>query len=214
MILNYNIATAESAKSIPDKIQVASFSGMSLSDITPPEWYSLDFDSIENKTAYFLTRDQDRIVVQAISHASASGYFRKLNISPKTYPKLKWHWKVKNVLTKGNVMLKEGDDYPARIYISFEYDPERLTGLESLKYKLYTLVHDEPPPLAVINYVWGNRAPIGTIVPNAYSDRVKMIVIQTGQEKINKWLLEERNIVEDYKKAFGEAPGNISGIAS
>lgn len=186
---------------------------MSLSDLTPPGWHSLDFDSIENKTAYFLVRDQDRTVVQAISHASASGYFKKITGSPIIYPILRWRWKVEHVLTKGNVMSKEGDDYSARIYVSFDYDPDRLTGWESLKYAFYTLIYDTPPPLAVINYVWGNHAPIGTIVSNAYSDRVKMIVVQTGQEKTKKWLLEERNIYEDYKKAFGEEPGNISGIA-
>jgi len=204
---------AEASDSIPDKIQAAAFSGMHLSDITPPGWRSLDFDSIENKTAYFLTRIMDKTVVQAVSHTSASAYFKKINIPPKKYPLLKWHWKVENILSKGNVMTKEGDDYPARIYISFEYDPERLSGMDRLKYKLYNLVHDEPPPLAVINYVWGNHAPIGTIVPNAYSNRVKMIVVQSGEEHTKKWLQEEHNIYEDYKKAFGEEPGNISGIA-
>lgn len=212
-MLNHIIVRAEPAKSIPDKIEVGSFSGMLLSDLTPNKWHSLDFDSIENKTAYFLVRDHDKTVVQAISHASASGYFKNISISPKNHSILKWHWKVENVLSKGDIMTKEGDDYAARIYVSFEYDPDRLTGMESLKYTLYKLIYDKPPPLAVINYVWANSAPIGTIVSNAYSDRVKMIVVQSGQKMTKKWILQERNIYQDYKTAFGEEPGNISGIA-
>lgn len=48
---------------------------------------------------------------------------------------------------------------------------------------------------------------------NAYSERVKMIVIQSGGGNVRQWLVEKRNIFEDYKQAFGEEPGNVSGIA-
>jgi hypothetical protein len=51
------------------------------------------------------------------------------------------------------------------------------------------------------------------MVPNPYTDRVKMIVVESGEIKLNQWLNEERNVYEDYKKAFGEEPSMISGIA-
>jgi hypothetical protein len=53
--------------------------------------------------------------------ASASGLVREMKIDPKEFPILQWRWKVGNILKKGNVKSKEGDDYPARIYIH-EYD--------------------------------------------------------------------------------------------
>ena len=206
-------ANAEATRDIPENIMVAAFSRMDLTDITPTGWKPMHFDSIENKTAYFLSRDDNKIVIQAVSHASASAYYKKTNISPNKHPILTWHWKVSNTLKKGNINSKDGDDYAARIYISFDYDPDRLSGMERIKYKLYTLTHDEPPPLAVINYVWANQAPVDTIVSNVYNPRVKMIVVQTGDTKTGHWQLEKRNILEDYIRAFGETPGNISGIA-
>ena len=40
-----------------------------------------------------------------------------------------------------------------------------------------------------------------------------MIVVESGEAKLNQWVNEERNIYEDYKKAFGEEPPMISGFA-
>lgn len=196
-----------------NEIDIGQFSGMSQSDITPLGWRPLVFGNIENHTAYFLTKQNERTVVQAVSNGGASGFYKQTNISPKDFPMINWQWKVANILESADLSKKEGDDYPARIYISFYYDPERLEGMESVKYKLYSLLHDEPPPLAVINYIWDNKTKPDTIVSNAYSERVKMIVIQSGTSNLGKWLSEKRNIIDDYRRAFGEEPGNITGIA-
>jgi hypothetical protein len=54
---------------------------------------------------------------------------------------------------------------------------------------------------------------VGTAVPNPYTEQVHMIVIESGSAKLNTWITEERNVYEDYKRAFGEEPPMISGIA-
>jgi hypothetical protein len=36
---------------------------------------------------------------------------------------------------------------------------------------------------------------------------------ENGSAKVNQWANEERNVYEDYKKAFGEEPPMISGVA-
>ena len=40
-----------------------------------------------------------------------------------------------------------------------------------------------------------------------------MIVVESGPAKLNTWITEERNVYEDYKRAFGEEPPMISGVA-
>jgi len=40
-----------------------------------------------------------------------------------------------------------------------------------------------------------------------------MIVVESGETKLNQWVSEERNIFEDYKKDFGQEPPMISGVA-
>ena len=153
------------------------------------------------------------MVIKAVAEASASGLTREIKINPKEYPIIQWRWKVSNILKKGNVHRKEGDDYPARIYITFEYDPSKLSFFEKVKYKTIKLLYGQYPPLGAINYIWESKAPIGTVVPNPYTDRVKMIVVESGEAKLNQWVNEERNVYVDYKKAFGEESPMISGIA-
>jgi hypothetical protein len=196
-----------------DIIEVGKFSIAKVEDTLPPDWKPLTFKKIERHTTYSLVKDNDTVVIKAVAEASASGLTREIKINPKEYPLIQWRWKVNNILKKGDVHKKEGDDYPARIYITFEYDANKLSFFEKAKYKTIKLLYGQYPPLAAINYIWESKAPIGTIVPNPYTDRVKMIVAESGEAKLNQWVNEERNIYEDYKKAFGGEPPMISGVA-
>jgi hypothetical protein len=196
-----------------DIIEVGKFSTETMDDLLPSGWKPLTFKKIESHTIYTLVKDNDRVVVKAVAIASASGLIREIKIDPKEYPFVQWRWKVSNILKKGDVNKKEGDDYSARIYITFEYDPNKLGFFERMKYKTVRLLYGQYPPLSAINYIWESKAPVGTIVPNPYTDRVKMIVAESGEAKLNQWVNEEKNIYEDYKKAFGEEPPMISGMA-
>ena len=50
-------------------------------------------------------------------------------------------------------------------------------------------------------------------MPNPYTDRAMMIVVRSGEKMLNTWVQEERNLYEDYRKAFGGEPPRISGVA-
>ena len=53
---------------------------------------------------------------------------------------------------------------------------------------------------AALTYIRESKTPIGTIV-------------ESGTQKVGRWVVEERNIYEDYKNAFGEEPPMINGVA-
>lgn len=194
-------------------IEVGKFSAESISNVLPSQWKPLTFKKIERQTAYTLVEDNSAAVVRAEAEASASGLTREVRIDPKEYPIVQWRWKVDNILKKGDVNRKDGDDYPARIYITFEYDSSKLGFFEKVKYEAVRLLYGQYPPLGAINYIWESKAPLGTMVPNPYTDRVMMIVVESGEENLNQWVREERNILEDYRKAFGQEPPMISGVA-
>ncbi len=194
-------------------IEVGKFSAEAVGNTLPAGWKPWTFKKIERHTAYTLVQDDHTVVVKAVAEASASGLVREIKINPKEYPIVEWRWKVSNILKKGDVHKKEGDDYPARIYITFEYDPSKLGFFEKAKYEMVRLLYGEYPPLAAINYIWESKAPIGTMVPNPYTDRVMMFVVESGEEKLKQWVSEKRNVYEDYKKAFGQEPPMISGVA-
>jgi hypothetical protein len=179
----------------------------------PPGWEPLVFKKIDQHTRYELVSDEGTVVVRAVSAAAASGLIRKIQIDPMLYPIVEWRWKVSNILQKGDVTKKEGDDYPARIYITFVYDPSKLSFGNRVKYKAAKLFYGEYPPTGAINYIWGSNAEIDRIVPNPYTDRVMMIAVESGAEKINQWGTQRRNLLEDYRNAFQTDPPLVSGVA-
>jgi hypothetical protein len=192
---------------------VGRFSDGAVGGALPDGWKPLTFKKVEKHTVYTVVKDGDTVAVKAVSEASASGLTREIKVNLKEYPIVQWRWKVANVLEKGDVTRKEGDDYPARIYITFEYDSSKVGFFDKTKYETIKLLYGQYPPLAAINYIWESKAPKGTVVPNPYTDQVRMIVVESGPDRLNQWVTEERNLYEDYKKAFGEEPPLISGVA-
>lgn len=194
------------------EIHVGAFSRADLNAPLMDGWEALTLGE-KQQTDYELVEDDGTVVVRAISQGGASGLVKQVQIDPREYPILTWRWKISNVLQKGDVTRKKGDDYPARIYVSFEYDSSDLSLKDRIKYKALRLLGYDDIPLRALNYIWANRAPVGTIVPNPYTNWVTMIAVQNGAAQAQTWQIETRNIYEDYKAAFGEEPGRITGIA-
>jgi len=182
-------------------------------DAIPADWQPLLFKKIKIHSRYRHVLLNGRGVIEAQSKNGASGLIRKISVNPGQYPVITWQWQVKNILSKGDVSKKSGDDYPARIYINFAYDAKRVGFWEGVKFTTYKMIYGEYPPIAAINYIWANKAKIGTVVPNPYTSRVKMFVIESGSAKTGEWLTETRNIVDDYRAAFKEEPPPIASIA-
>ncbi|MCG3778372.1 MAG: hypothetical protein JW388_1092 [Nitrospira sp.] len=198
----------------PSVIEVGKFSsgtaGQALSLLEG--WKPLTFKKIPKQTHYELVKDGESVVVKATSDASASGLTKEVRIDPKDYPIIRWRWRVENVLAGSDVGRKDGDDYPARLYVTFAYDPEKTSFSKKLTYKAGRALFGEIP-IGALNYIWDRKASIGTIVENAYTSFAQMIVVESGPQKIGVWVEEERNIYEDYKRAFSEEPPMINGVA-
>lgn len=193
-------------------IEVAKFSRGTIGQAMPEGWKPLTFKKIPKHTSYEIVKDEGGVVVKAVSQSSASGLTKEVRIDPKEYPVVRWRWKIDHVLNGSDVALKAGDDFPARLYITFEYDPEKVSFGKKLKYKAGRAIFGDIP-IGALNYIWETKTPIGTIVENAYTDFAQMIVVESGPQKVGLWVVEERNIYEDYKRAFGEEPPMINGVA-
>jgi hypothetical protein len=180
----------------------------------PAGWKALTFKHIPQHTEYTLVRDAEfGVVVRAEARQSASGLLRAVDLVASERPLLRWRWKAENLIAAGDVTRKEGDDYPARIYVSFRYAPERMSVVDRVKYTAARVLHGEYPPHAGLNYIWDAKAPVGTVVANPFTDRVKMFVVESGPQHLRQWRTYERDIVADYRRAFGEDPPAIAGIA-
>jgi hypothetical protein len=204
------------AASALEVVEAGRFSQLAPGNVPPPQWSPLTFRNIEALTRYSLVKDGGTTVLKAESNKSASGLIRRFDdrsVDLKETPILKWRWKVANLIRGADIASKEGDDYPARVYVTFRYDPERVSTALRMQYGMARALHGEYPPHAGINYVWDGKAAAGTMRPNAYTARAMMFVVESGAKRVGEWVEVERNVYEDYKRAFKEEPPPVSGIA-
>jgi hypothetical protein len=177
-------------------------------------WEILKFKKIKQYTDYSIIKIKpNQSVLKIASKNSASALIFKEKYDVTKYPVIEWRWKVENVLENGDATKKSGDDYPVRIYILFEYDPEKAGFFEKAKFETVKLLYGKYPPFAALNYIWANQNHSQKIIPNAYTSKAMMIVSDLGKKHIGEWRNHRVNVVEDYKKIFGKNPPQQGSLA-
>ncbi|MBS8239960.1 DUF3047 domain-containing protein [Marinobacter lipolyticus] len=176
-------------------------------------WEPLEFPNIDRHTRYRLVEEDGVQVVEATTDNSASGLIARLEVNPGESLILTWRWKVSNTFAKGDARKKSGDDYPARIYVAFEFEADKASWFERAKRKTVETVFGEELPGNAINYIWANRLAEGEIIANPYAEETMMIAVTSGEAQAGQWVTVERDIVADYRAAFGEDPPPLRGVA-
>jgi len=176
-------------------------------------WSSLFFPRIKRHTRYTVVTGPEGGYLSARANGSASALYRPLDIDLAAYPILSWRWKIDGIIEKGDARTKAGDDYAARIYVTFAFEPARAGYLDAARFQLGKKLFGHITPGSAINYIWANKLKKGASLPNPYTDHDIMIAVESGRELAGKWNKEERNVYDDYIKAFGHKPPRITGIA-
>ncbi len=169
-------------------------------------WRPVTFPKIKEHSQYTIEDQGREKVLRAESRASASAIVYRNPFNVYDYPRLRWKWKVENVYEKGNARTKDGDDYPLRIYVLFEYDPEKAGTYDRAKYGLAKALYGEYPPHSALNYIWTSREDESGIITNPYASNTKMLVLRKGKKGLGRWVVEDRNVLDDYRRAFGTDP--------
>ena len=164
----------------------------------PNHWQPLKFPSIASATNYEVVHDTDHgPVILAQSSSGAGGIARSISVDPRKYQVLNWSWKIEDTLPGSSLVSKSGDDFPARVMISFETEG---IGREGLKDN-------------ILCYVWASEDSVDSIAVNPLHRHIMTVVAASGNTQSGVWLELSRNIVEDYIRAFSEVPGRITGVA-
>lgn len=176
-------------------------------------WRPLYFPKIKLHATYAVKSDGGEQYLSAESRASASALLYKDEFSVYEYPKAGWRWRVDTLSLKGDPQKKSGDDYPIRVYFMFRYDPEKATFFEKIRYGIAKKLYGEYPPHSTLSYVWSYAETAATMYDSPYTDKAKIIVLRNGKSSLGRWMVEERNILEDYRRVFGKDPPQTAGIA-
>jgi hypothetical protein len=170
---------------------------------------------LPGKTAtIYTTRIADgRWVLHAHSRHSASMYRRALRIEPNRLGKVSFSWKVESLLPDADVRHSDSEDAVVRVLLAFDGDASLLSPRTRLMFDLMQSLTGEAPPFATLMYVWDSRAEVDSVVLNKRSDRIRKIVLESGPRHVGQWRSYERDVRADYRRAFGEDPGALIGLA-
>lgn len=200
----------EGLRSTPAEIR--SFSGHAPGQTLPPGWEPWILSGFKRPTEYRLVNLGGKTVIQAEAQSSASGLIHPLSLDPARRPLLNWRWKVDRPIETADNTRKHLEDSPVRLVVSFDGDIDRLPARERVFFNSIRVLTGQQLPYATLMYIWENRAPRGTVIPNQHTSRIRMIVAESGHEHLGAWRQVSRNVVEDFRRAFGEEPGRITAV--
>jgi len=134
-------------------------------------------------------------VLHLKSDNDSSTITKEIKVDVRQYPILQWRWKVVLLPKGGDARRKETDDQAAQLYVTFPRFPSAVRS-------------------RVIGYIWDTTAPAGAIFPSQKVSTVTFVVVRSGDADLGKWLPETRNVLEDYRRIYGEGPGESVGAVS
>ena len=169
----------------------------------PAPWQVVQLGKKIPPTHYRVTRWEGVYAIEATAEHSMALLARPVEVDLHRTPVLCWRWRVDAPLVKADMAAKAGDDYAARVYVSFTLPPSELSFITRTKLKLARSIYGDAVPDAAINYVWDNRYPVGTRKPNAYTDRTHMIVAESGAANAGKWVVARHDVQQDVVTEFG-----------
>jgi hypothetical protein len=203
------VATAAVAQQAPE---IPKFSAAKAGGAPPGDWKNVPLASFKKNTDYTLVTEDGVVVLRAMAHGSASVLATKAEFDPRQFPTLSWRWKVTQGIPDANNADQTKEDSPARIMVAFAGDSSKLNLKDRIAASTAQSASGHPFPYALLMYIWGGKVPVGSTTTSSRTSRIKMIALSADDQGIGKWQSFTRNIVDDYKKAFGEEPGNVTAI--
>jgi hypothetical protein len=164
-------------------------------------------------TRYLPVEREGVVVIQADSGENGgSGLYRRIHIDPYRTPIIEWRWRVPRESGAGGEGAPSRASPPVRLSLAFDGDPARLDFDDRTKLRLAKALTVNGLPYASLLYVWLNNRPPGTIYSSPHTDRVRHIVVESGDQHLDQWVTVRRNVLEDYRRAFDEEPGDIVAV--
>lgn len=156
---------------------------------------------------------QGRPALVVTAERSVSILRQRTDSAPVQAGRLAFAWKIDGLALGADLSDAQNEDSPVRVVLAFDGDRTRLSPRTHRLSELTRLLTGEPLPYASLVYVWSNTEPVGTVVVNPRTDRIRKLVVESGPEQLGRWRDHERDVQADFVRAFGEPPGPLLAVA-
>ena len=160
-------------------------------------------------TRFDITPIDNRQVLRIQTDASYGNLVHALPgiaLAPNT--QLRWRWRLERPLLNADLRQKRGDDSPLKMCLLFDVPLAKLSFVDRSVLSFARSASGEKLPSATLCYVWDHALPTGTLLSNAYTSRVRMLVLGSGDKGLGQWVTHQRDVAADFKLAFGSEKGN------
>lgn len=158
-------------------------------------------------TRYTVTEFDGRRVLRVEAERSYGNLVHPL---PGVRPGLlSWRWRVDVPLPAADLRQKQGDDTALKVCAMFELPREQVPFVERQLLRLAESRLGEPLPTATLCYVWDPTWPADSVVPNAYTRRLRFITLGGAARS---WQAERRDLAADFLRAFGDESRTVPAL--
>lgn len=125
------------------------------------------------------------------SSDTSFSFQKQVKVDLGACPILSWKWKVTKLPEGGDFRRSKTDDQAAQLFVAFNHSQ-------------------------IIDYIWDTSAPAG-LTGDAIAlptMSIKVVVVRSSNAETGKWLTEDRDVSEDYRRLFHKTgnPPPVSGL--
>lgn len=125
---------------------------------------------------------------------------------------LSWRWRVDLPNERANLRTKAGDDSAVEVCVMFDMPLQAVPFVERQLVRLARSQSTDLLPSATVCYVWDAHFPVGTVLDNAYTRRVRLIVLRGADTAPKTWRSEKRDVRADFLRLFGDEATEVPRI--
>lgn len=125
-----------------------------------------------------------------------------LNATTSTH--LAWQWRVEKPLETSDLRSRSGDDTAIKVCVFFDMPIDNISFTERQLLRLARSKTTDFQPTATVCYVWDASLPAGTTLDNAFTRRVRYMVLESGKDRLDRWVAEKRDVGADFVRLFGD----------
>jgi hypothetical protein len=156
------------------------------------------------RTRFTLAELDGQRVLRVESPGSYGNLVHELSVPAGVASVLSWRWRLDRAIAGADLKHKRGDDAALKVCVLMDAPLGGIPFIERQQVRLARLLSGEPLPAATLCYVWDRILPAGIVLPNAYTRRMRWMVLQGRDSPLGNWREERRDLRADVLRAFGD----------
>ena len=125
---------------------------------------------------------------------------------------LSWQWRIEKPIEAADLREKRGDDTAVKVCVVFDMPMDNVPFTDRQLLRIARSKTTDLVPTATLCYVWDAKLPAGTTLDNAFTRRQRYMVLESGTDRLNKWVAEKREVGADFLKLFGDESRTVPPI--